>query len=172
MLVLSFILYVSLALAAPIRVRKSRTLRTNEPSSSLTARKGSARLASLIPADASKKWTTLLGASGTLPLEDETFRITHKSDIPYDYTDAPDGEKSLRVHYPKGSYRLGVSGVPKGGISFYAPGPESVDLTTAKEATFGYSVMFPEGFEWVMGGKLPGLCAFTFVMDFSLLTTA
>ena len=62
----------------------------------------------------------------------------------------------MQAHYPKGSYTFGHQ--PQGGISFYAPGPSDVDLTTAKEATFGYSVMFDEGFDWNKGGKLPGLC--------------
>jgi hypothetical protein len=31
-------------------------------------------------------------------------------------------------------------------------------LTTAKEATLGYSVLFQDGFEFNLGGKLPGLC--------------
>lgn len=61
----------------------------------------------------------------------------------------------MQAHYPKGSYTFGHQ--PQGGISFYAPGPSDVDLTTAKEATFGYSVMFDEGFDWNKGGKLPGL---------------
>jgi len=39
----------------------------------------------------------------------------------------------------------------------YAPGPSSVDLTTAKEATFGYSVYFPVGFAFQKGGKMPGI---------------
>lgn len=62
----------------------------------------------------------------------------------------------MQAHYPKGSYTFTHS--PEGGLSFYAPGPDTVDLTTAKEATFGYSVMFEDGFEWQKGGKLPGLC--------------
>lgn len=62
----------------------------------------------------------------------------------------------MQAHYPKGSYTFTHS--PEGGLSFYAPGPSDVDLTTAKEATFGYSVMFEDGFEWQKGGKLPGLC--------------
>lgn len=61
----------------------------------------------------------------------------------------------MKAHYPKGSYNFGHN--PQGGFSFYAPGPAAVDLTTAKEATFGYSVFFPKGFAFNLGGKLPGL---------------
>jgi len=64
------------------------------------------------------------------------------------------GKKAIKAHYPKGSFN--PSHEPRGGLSFYAPGPSSVDLTTAKEATFGYSVYFPAGFQFNMGGKLPG----------------
>jgi hypothetical protein len=77
--------------------------------------------------------------------------------VPHTYTAAPDGKKAMKAHYPKGSYTFGFD--PQGGFSFYAPGPADVDLTTAKEATFGYSVFFPEGFDFNLGGKLPGLCA-------------
>ncbi|KAF8970939.1 polysaccharide lyase family 14 protein [Flammula alnicola] len=101
-------------------------------------------------------WTTLPGASGALPLSDATLRPNHVAEgPPHTYVKAPDGRLALRAHYPKGSYN--PSGTPRGGISFYAPGPNNVDLTTAKEATFGYSVMFPNGFDFVKGGKLPGL---------------
>lgn len=57
--------------------------------------------------------------------------------------------------FPKGCHSQSQT---KGGFSFYAPGPQSVDLTTAKEVTFGYSVMFEHGFQFNKGGKLPGLC--------------
>jgi hypothetical protein len=76
--------------------------------------------------------------------------------LPHNYVTAPDGKKSLQAHYPAGSYTLEHH--PIGGLSFYAPGPNNVDLTTAKEATFGYSVYFQEGFEFNLGGKLPGFC--------------
>ena len=61
--------------------------------------------------------------------------------------------------FPKGSCSLSNT---NGGFSFYSPGPENVNLTTAKEVTFGYSVMFEEGFQFNMGGKLPGLCECSF----------
>ncbi|KAJ2927100.1 hypothetical protein H1R20_g9978, partial [Candolleomyces eurysporus] len=56
--------------------------------------------------------------------------------------------------FPQGSYTF--KNQPQGGFSFYAPGPPQVDLTEAKEATFGYSVYFPDGFAFNKGGKLPG----------------
>jgi hypothetical protein len=61
----------------------------------------------------------------------------------------------MQAHYPQGSFNFQHE--PQGGISFYAPGPDSLDITTAKELTFGYSVYFPEGFDFNKGGKLPGI---------------
>lgn len=106
-------------------------------------------------------WTTLAGAEGALPLNDDTLRPhTVAEGTQHTYVQYG-GYTALRSHYPAGSWRPGSDG-PRGGISFYAPGPESVDLTTAQEATFGYSVMFPDGFDFVKGGKLPGLCEYYF----------
>jgi hypothetical protein len=75
--------------------------------------------------------------------------------LPHDYVNAPDGKQAMKAHYPEGSYTFGHQ--PQGGLSFYAPGPSSVDLTSAKEVTFGYSVFFEEGFAFNKGGKLPGI---------------
>ncbi|THU85385.1 hypothetical protein K435DRAFT_783350 [Dendrothele bispora CBS 962.96] len=95
--------------------------------------------------DFSKSWTTCSDSSDALPLDDETLVVsTDKKDLPHNY-----------AVFPKGSYI--PSKDPPGGLSFYASGPEEVDLTTAKEATFRYSVFFPDDFEHVKGGKLPGL---------------
>lgn len=104
-------------------------------------------------------WTTLDGAPGSMALSDKTLRPHNvASETPYTYVTSH-GKKAIKAHYPKGSYKPSASdGSPKGGLSFYAPGPASVDLTTAKEATFGYAVMFPAGFKFVKGGKLPGIC--------------
>jgi hypothetical protein len=33
-----------------------------------------------------------------------------------------------------------------------------IDLSKAKEVTFGASYYFPEDFDFVLGGKLPGVC--------------
>ena len=107
----------------------------------------------------SKSWTTSPGLKNALALSDAAFRPTNViKNLPHTYTTAPDGKKAMKAHYPKGSYNFGHK--PQGGFSFYAPGPASVDLSTAKEATFGYSVFFPKGFEFQLGGKLPGLCKF------------
>ena len=95
-----------------------------------------------------------------LPLSDNTLGVTKLlSALTHNFVKAPDGKYSMQAHYPKGSYTF--THQPKGGFSFYAPGPASVDLTTAKEATFGFTTYFPSGFDFVKGGKIPGLCTLT-----------
>ena len=113
-------------------------------------------------------WTTAVteGVSNPLPLSDATFRpLDIMAALPPTYVTAPDGQYSLRAFYPQGSYTLEHE--PLGGISFYAPGPANVDLSTAMEATLAYSVFFPEGFEFNKGGKLPGLCPSFFILVYN-----
>lgn len=59
----------------------------------------------------------------------------------------------LRVRYPKGSVNFGSAkkGRPLGGAAFYAP------FNAGDVSCIHYKVRFPEGFEFVKGGKLPGL---------------
>src|SRR6266702_775734 len=58
----------------------------------------------------------------------------------------------LQVFYPKGS--INPARRPQGGSQFYAA---PLDLRHARSVTFAYSVFFPSNFDWVKGGKLPGL---------------
>ncbi|KAI0668354.1 polysaccharide lyase family 14 protein [Trametes maxima] len=115
-----------------------------------------ARAASkLFPVSDTTAWSVSSLVSDALPLSDSTLRPAHDiKELAHNYVKAPDGVFSLQAHYPKGSFKPSAS--PRGGLSFYAPGPASVDLTTAKEATLSYSVFFEDGFEFVKGGKLPG----------------
>ncbi|KAJ7170904.1 hypothetical protein C8R43DRAFT_71009 [Mycena crocata] len=102
------------------------------------------------------KWTTFPGAPDALPLSDDTLKpFNVMSGTTHDYTSAPDGKQAMEANYPAGSYI--PSKDPRGGFSFYAPGPDVVDFTTARELTFGYSIMFSEGFQFNKGGKLPGI---------------
>ncbi|KAI0773671.1 hypothetical protein C8Q74DRAFT_774072 [Fomes fomentarius] len=125
------------------------------PSSNLTTRAKTVSI--LFPVSPQlKSWTTDPSLPSHSPLSDATFRPHNVlTALPHDYVTAPDGKKSMKAHYPKGSYTFTHN--IKGGLSFYAPGPSGVDLTTAKEATFSYDVYFPPGFDFVKGGKLPGL---------------
>lgn len=105
-------------------------------------------------------WTTSDIFDDALPIDDDTFRSTKiTSNTTRRVLPAPDGVVSLEGFYPNGSYTF--TNTPRGGYSFYAPGPEDVDLTTAREATFSYTILFAEGFDWVKGGKLPGFCTYT-----------
>ncbi|KAF9002943.1 hypothetical protein BDQ17DRAFT_1242637 [Cyathus striatus] len=99
-----------------------------------------------------ESWSTLSGAADALPLSDDTLRPTKVGSQKYTYEEVQ-GQTALVVNFDQGAYRLKDD--PLGGVSFYATGP--IDLTTAKEATFGYSIMFPNGFAFNKGGKLPGL---------------
>ncbi|NEQ99243.1 MAG: hypothetical protein F6K30_21420 [Cyanothece sp. SIO2G6] len=62
----------------------------------------------------------------------------------------------LRVHYPKGSATPSVSrkeGVPIGGGQFYA----DLGIEPKDALRMSYSLRFSEDFDFVKGGKLPGL---------------
>ncbi|KAF5324676.1 hypothetical protein D9611_004090 [Ephemerocybe angulata] len=107
----------------------------------------------------SSSWSTFPGTSGgdtKLPLEPATlvpFKVLQSTTAKYTTLN---GKKVIKAHYPKGSYTFGHN--PQGGFSFYAKGPVNrLDLTTAKEVTFGYSVYFPRGFAFQKGGKMPGI---------------
>jgi hypothetical protein len=62
----------------------------------------------------------------------------------------PLNSKVIRVIYPKNSYN--PSGSVLGGFNFYA---QPIDLFN--KARFQYKVFFKTRFNWVKGGKLPGL---------------
>jgi hypothetical protein len=61
------------------------------------------------------------------------------------------GGRLLRVFYPQGSASRGTNG-PEGGMQAYLTLPSPVDVV---ELT--YQVRFPTGFDFVKGGKLPGM---------------
>ncbi|GAA5877385.1 hypothetical protein JCM3774_003582 [Rhodotorula dairenensis] len=63
-----------------------------------------------------------------------------------------DTDSALQVAYPKGSRN--PSAKPVGGVGFYS---SKLDISTAHNVSFSYSVFFPADFDFVKGGKLPGL---------------
>ncbi|KAL0574095.1 hypothetical protein V5O48_007854 [Marasmius crinis-equi] len=65
----------------------------------------------------------------------------------------PSPEFALEAFYPKGSISPGTL-IP-GGFGFYLTGPP--DLVTGREVVASYRVMFERDWEWVKGGKLPGI---------------
>lgn len=69
------------------------------------------------------------------------------------------GKTAWQANYPNGSYN--PSNTPLGGFGFYVNGTTPFTKAIASGASqvmFGYSVMFQQGFEWNMGGKIPGGC--------------
>ncbi|KAI7865108.1 hypothetical protein BDF14DRAFT_1828839 [Spinellus fusiger] len=74
-------------------------------------------------------------------------------DIVTDPTQPQSSEQVLRVTYPQGSRN--PAHFPQGGIGFYA---QPIQFSgTAKSIEFGYQVYFPKSYNFVHGGKLPGL---------------
>ncbi|GAA5862733.1 hypothetical protein JCM8547_003529 [Rhodosporidiobolus lusitaniae] len=61
---------------------------------------------------------------------------------------------ALRVVFPKGSMNPGNHSAPVGGAGLYM---NPLNLTNATTVSFSYSVFFPSDFDFVKGGKLPGL---------------
>lgn len=103
-------------------------------------------------------WTTAAGAPGSEPLNDDTLNPRNiAKGVDHPYVSGPEGKSAMEATYPKGSFNF--QHTPRGGIAFYAPGPSRVDWTTAREVTLGYSVYFEQGFDFNIGGKLPGLCS-------------
>jgi hypothetical protein len=69
---------------------------------------------------------------------------------------APDGQSALVANFPAGT--VGYSSSTGHGFSFYTEGSKNnVLIEGAKEVLFSYSVYFPAGFNFVKGGKMPGL---------------
>ncbi|KAF8930616.1 hypothetical protein BGZ47_000478 [Haplosporangium gracile] len=62
--------------------------------------------------------------------------------------------QALQINYPKGSYAH-KAGPITGGTSFYAI--PFGDDTPYEKMMISYDVAFPSGFNWVLGGKLPGI---------------
>ncbi|BGP16571.1 hypothetical protein JCM10213_000517 [Rhodosporidiobolus nylandii] len=60
----------------------------------------------------------------------------------------------MEVSFPQGSINPGNKSLPTGGTGMYLT---PVNLSTATNVTFSYSVFFPADFDFVKGGKLPGL---------------
>ena len=129
-----------------------------EPTQSPSTGGGSSLTNKLFPLGFGKKsWSTSEGIDGSLPLSDATLKPTKVMNaLSRDVVKAPDGKLGMKAHYPQGSYTF--THTPLGGFSFYAKGPSDVDLSTALEATFGYSVFFEGGFDYQLGGKLLGFC--------------
>ncbi|KAG9050800.1 hypothetical protein FS837_002356 [Tulasnella sp. UAMH 9824] len=75
-----------------------------------------------------------------------------------DPSDSPTGdvETGIQAFFPKGSINPGKrpDGAPQGGADFYAA---PLDISRSNNVSMSYSVFFPKNFDFVLGGKLPGL---------------
>ena len=69
-------------------------------------------------------------------------------------------QEAWEAFYPKGS--INPSGAIFGGFGFYLSGPPefATGLESANEVVMSYRVMFEDEWEWVKGGKIPGICEF------------
>lgn len=128
----------------------------------LRALTGDALLKALFPisveTSGSRGWTTIEGVPDSVPLNDETLNTFKDTKaLPHPFVNGPEGKSSIKATFSKGSWTPRYT--PHGGFSFYASGPSSVDWTTAREVTFGYSGFFDKDFDFNIGGTLPGLCA-------------
>ena len=116
-------------------------------------------------------WTTCLEIEKPgieiLPLDDgkmQVHKVTrstshHLVSPPSANGDGPTAPNAAwEAFYPKGSVNPKNS-IP-GGFGFYLSGPQEFQagLKTANEVLFSYSVMFDEEWDFVKGGKLPGIC--------------
>lgn len=108
----------------------------------------------LFPAATSKisslSWSTNKQAPNSIALSDSALGATNVMRLSHDVKDAPDGSRAMEISFNKGSYNF--KGL-QGGFSFVAYGPDNIPLTTAKEATFAYSIFFQDGFQFNKGGE-------------------
>jgi len=100
-----------------------------------------------------------------LPLEDRKLQV-HKvtASTSHPLVSPPSGigsaspDVAWEAFYPKGS--INPKNAIPGGFGFYLSGPPEFQtgLRTANEVLFSYSVMFDKDWDFVKGGKLPGIC--------------
>ncbi|TFY64214.1 hypothetical protein EVJ58_g2772 [Rhodofomes roseus] len=64
------------------------------------------------------------------------------------------GTAVMQLFYPQDSIDPGNPDTPEGGADFYAT---PLDLAGSRGVALEYSVFFPIDFDWVQGGKLPGI---------------
>ena len=108
-------------------------------------------------------------------LGDKTLRVhkvwnrtTHQVVTPPPPTthphDTSSRDKAWLAHFPAGSINPNNKFAPPGGFGFYVHGPkefhERMKEEKPREVVMGYEVMFEDGFGWVLGGKLPGVCTY------------
>ncbi|KAJ1309393.1 hypothetical protein OPQ81_006170 [Rhizoctonia solani] len=139
------------------RPQPTSTTTLSSSPSSMPAQGITAKVLPLGLGNSANSWTTVPNASGGYRALADTGSTLRPTRILGGSLAAvgttPDGKAAMEVFFAKGSYGF-ASGVA-GGISFYAFGPS--DLSSGNEFTLGYSIFFESGFDFVHGGKLPGL---------------
>ncbi|KAG5219698.1 polysaccharide lyase family protein [Salix suchowensis] len=151
------------SLSNPREVQPADKTEDDEDNDTVSSKAPSSTSSSAAPAKTSVKSeptpgkelssNALFPVSGFSKFNPQAHRLL--SALSHDFVSAPDGKKGMRANYPKGSYTF--THKPQGGLSFYALGPQNFGLENAKEITLGYRVFFQKGFDWVKGGKLPGV---------------
>ncbi|KAG5219874.1 polysaccharide lyase family protein [Salix suchowensis] len=102
----------------------------------------------------------LLGELRSPRLKNARFGFAHHYVIPRLSAESTAGTPSwnnsssiIQLMYPAGS--INPASQPQGGAEFYASPLEG--MAKARQMVLTYSVFFPVDFNWVRGGKLPGL---------------
>ncbi|KAJ7494408.1 hypothetical protein B0H11DRAFT_2171961 [Mycena galericulata] len=96
------------------------------------------------PSAAAASPSPLLGLDSLLQSSDAPSSSSY---TPWDNTTTV-----MQLLYP--AHSANPAAKPQGGAEFYA---SPLAIASAETVTMGYSVFFPHDFDWVKGGKLPGL---------------
>lgn len=97
-----------------------------------------------------------------LPLSDRALGVEKATPGASHNVVEVDGVRAWEAFYRKGS--INPKGKIMGGFGFYVSGPGGPCLyESARDALFSYALRFDEGFEFVKGGKIPGLCEYAFL---------
>lgn len=92
-----------------------------------------------------------------LPLSDKALGVEKATPGTTHRVMEVDGVHAWEALYPEGS--INPQGKIKGGFGFYLAGPGGACVyEDARDALFSYALRFDDGFEFVKGGKIPGLC--------------
>ncbi|KAF8578466.1 polysaccharide lyase family 14 protein [Ramaria rubella] len=119
----------------------------------------------IFPIPVKSGWTTSTGVVGVpditnFDLSDSELGVHRvSSGTTHEVSTLSDGvSKAWVAVYRKGSYK--PSGEIKGGFGFYVKGPEGEwrnKLPDSSEIVVAYAVRFQEDFDFIKGGKLPGI---------------
>lgn len=102
-----------------------------------------------------------------LPLDDRKLQVHKVATSTSHHLVSPPSSVGLttpgvawEAFYPKGS--INPKNSTPGGFGFYLSGPTEFQtkLSTASEVLFSYSVMFDKEWDFVKGGKIPGICEY------------